>query len=99
MGISFADLIEQLDKNDILMTSGEETKAMQVIRAGNSLSPDFWNQLISLCSNSDGLAELFNVSKDRILAWPTRIKEQLKKVENKDSQNGNEKESVLSTGE
>lgn len=99
MSISFATLVEQLNKGDILMTSGEESKAMQAVRAGNNLSPDFWNQFMSLCSNADGLSELFNINKDRVLAMPTRIKENLKKVENKDSQNGDEKESMLSTGE
>jgi hypothetical protein len=107
--VSFAQLLEQLEKSKSqslpLMTSGEGGKALNVIRAGKELHDEkdtpFWDEFISLCGNSDGLSELFGVSKEKILSWPSKIQDMLDRLEqhNAESPVGKEDKEVMATGE
>jgi hypothetical protein len=103
--ISFSQLLEQLEKNKDntpLMTSGESGPALTVIKSGKELHGEgeasFWEEFISLCSNSDGLAELLGVSREKVNSWPTRIQDQLEKLSQNNSQDKEEKK-IVPTGE
>lgn len=105
--VSFAQLLEQLEKNKEntpLMTSGESGPALTVIRSGKELHSEgetpFWDEFISLCSNSDGLADLLGVSREKVNSWPARIQGQLEKLNQDNSQDvGKEEKEVIPTGE
>ena len=87
MGISFAQMWEQIEKEKSLgsplMTSGEPDRAMIVVRSGKDMHKEdqtpFWDEFISLCSNPDGLSALLDVPAGKIRNWPSRIKEMLDK--------------------
>lgn len=104
--ISFAQLLEQLEKQKTpLMTSGEDGPALSVVKAGKEFRGEgetsFWDEFISLCSNSGGLADLFNVSKEKVNSWPARISEYLDKVEQSNDNHADKEEDkqIVPTGE
>ena len=86
--ISFFDLWERMDSATPLMDSGEDTKALQVIRAGNSLHKkddrSFWEEFMELCANSQGMADLLNINSSIVTNWTSKIQELLKQVDNID---------------
>lgn len=99
MVVSFAQLWEQIDKNKArrspLMGSGEEERALTVVRAGKDMHEEgevpFWDEFISLCSNTNGLSELLGVSPEKIRSWPNRIREMTDKLSKQTAENPNEK--------
>ena len=106
--ITFRMLLEQMDDQppSPLMSSGEESRAMSVIRSGNDLRNDeetpFWNDFVNLCVNADGMSELFGVPPEQIRSWPDRIQEMLDKVQSHDAQSPSEQQNdteVLPTGD
>ncbi len=93
--------LEILKEESPLLDSGDDTKAMQILRVGLSYE-DFWDNFISLCQNSDGLAELLGVGSQYVSQWPLRIKENLDKVKKHDEQPENrekQKKEMLPTGQ
>ena len=100
--LSFASMIEQMKKTP-LMTSGDDSRALTALKSGKDLHDDdetsFWDEFMTLCSNRDGMAELLNVSADKVSSWPARISDYLDKLEQKhaDTPEKDEKE-VLPTG-
>lgn len=102
-------LWEQIDKeksiNSPLMNSGEDSKAIIVVRAGNELHEKgkrtFWDEFMSLCNNADGLSQLLDVPVDKIKNWPEKIKDNLDKLERQTSVSPNEKikTELMPTGE
>lgn len=84
MKLSFDFLLEQLEEKDVLMDSGEETKAAQIVRAGLNISPEFWDNFITLFSNSEGMSDLLGVQRERVASIPTKIKEIINNIESKD---------------
>lgn len=106
--VSFAQLLEELDRNKAnspLMDSGEEDRAITIIKVGMDLHEDdkvsFWDEFISLCSNTSGLSELFGVSQEKVRSWPGRLRELIQKVEKRTAENPNEKPDteVIPTGD
>jgi hypothetical protein len=105
--LSFAELWEQMDsaQKSPLMDSGEETKATELIRAGEQLrkedQPSFWDDFLSLLSNSEGFGELLKIGSDKVLSWPERIREARNKLEKSDSgkRNPEEETEVTPTGD
>ena len=104
MPLSFHSLWEQMEKNP-LMTSGLDSQALTVVRAGENLhekdTTSFWDEFINLCSNREGMAELFDVSADKISNWPSRIKDHLEKVKKVDVESPSEPEEteMIPTGD
>jgi hypothetical protein len=94
--VSFLRLCELIDqekqgqKDQALFDSGEDTKAMQVARQGLGLRKEgesgFWDDFISLCNNSEALAQLLNVSEREVRNWPQYIKEAIEKVDKRNQQ-------------
>jgi hypothetical protein len=106
--VSFAELWEQIEKNkgaSPLMTSGEDGRALNVVRLGKDMRDEdqgsFWDDFISLCGNSDGLSELFGVSREKIASWPAKIQEMLDKLEQHNAESPTEREDkeVVATGD
>lgn len=82
--VSFAQLWEQLEKSkqqSPLMGEENNGPASAVLKAGQDLrkasQTSFWDELISLCKNADGLSELLGVSREQIASWPAKIKDGL----------------------
>jgi hypothetical protein len=102
--LSFRSLWEQMEKNP-LMTSGLDSQALTAVRSGETMHDEgetsFWDEFITLCSNRDGMAELFDVSPDKVSNWPSRIKEYLEDLKKKDVENPHEPEEkeMVPTGE
>jgi hypothetical protein len=91
--VSFWRLMQTMkeDEDAALLDSGEESKAMRVVRTGIGLrnSKDcgnFWDDFISICNDGEGLAELLEVSADKISNWASKVKEMMDKVESEDDQ-------------
>lgn len=81
MTISFATLWETIDRQNSspLPSSGEEGRAAAVVRAGEALHGEgetsFWDEFVSLCRNSEGMASLLGVSGEQVRRWPAKIRE------------------------
>ena len=106
--VSFAELWEQIEKNkgaSPLMTSGEDGRALNIVRLGKDMRDEnqvsFWDEFISLCGNSDGLSELLGVSREKISSWPSKIKEILDKIEQITTENPKNREDkkLMATGD
>lgn len=107
--VSFAQLWEIVEKEKSrqspLMDSGEESQIINVVRTGKDLHKEeqtpFWDEFITLCSDSSGLSSLLGVSQEKILSWPSRIKEALDKLEKHTAESPNQKQNkeILPTGD
>ena len=90
MTTSFSELWKMMETDSPLMGTDKETDALTVVRAGRDLRKEeespFWDDFISLCSNSRGLAELLNVAPEKITNWPARIQEKLNDLETHDAE-------------
>jgi hypothetical protein len=88
--VSFSQLWEAMEMSP-LMGSGDESRALTVIRAGKDMRGEgessFWEDFISLCANTEGMAELLDVSPDKVRRFSARVEEYLKKLENHDAEN------------
>ncbi|NBT59638.1 hypothetical protein EBT16_12725, partial [bacterium] len=60
----------------------EKEKALDVVRKGMNLQGDrdFWDDFLSLCGNSGGMAALLDVPREKITALGGRIGEMRRKV-------------------
>ncbi len=106
MTLSFGSLWEQMEKSQTpLMTSGVDSQALTAVRAGQGLHKEdetpFWDEFITICANRDGLAELFDVSPDKVSSWPARIKEYTDKMQKHDAESPHEDEDqeMIATGD
>jgi hypothetical protein len=109
MALSFAQLWEQIEKDKAraspLMGSGEENRSLVVVRAGKILHKEgqapFWDEFISLCNNTEGMAQLLGVGKEMVATWPAKIQEALDKLErhNAHHPSEDEKDEVMPTGD
>ena len=91
--VSFDQMWKYMETEDAtspLMGSGEEGRAISVVRAGKDFRKEeetpFWDDFISLCANAQGLAELLDVNQDKVSNWPARIQEHLNKLEDHDEE-------------
>jgi hypothetical protein len=105
MTLSFRSLWEQMDKKTPLMTSGVDSQALTAIRAGEGLHGEdetpFWDEFINICANREGLAELLDVSPDKVSSWPARIKEYRDEMEKHNTESPHEEEEteMIPTGD
>lgn len=114
MGLSFFELWEkvellemrtedQKDNPESLLGSGDESPAMQVVRHGMNLSSDdynFWDDFLNLVNNNtDGVADLLDIQREKVGLWSGKINELIEKIKNVDSRKNDKKRSeVISTG-
>jgi len=85
------------DGDGPLLDSGEDSKAMELIRVGESMDPNFWEHFMKICNNSEGLADLLNISTSDISNWASRIRDALAKVQKTDGEDRRNK--MLQTGD
>lgn len=87
------------------MTSGLDSQALTAVRAGETMHHEdetsFWDEFVTLCSNRQGLAELLDVSPDKVSNWPSRIKEYRDKLkkQNAEGPSSSEEQEVVPTGD
>lgn len=76
---------------------GEE-KALEVVRKGMNLQrgSDFWEDLLHLCGNAEGMAALLEVPRDRITGLAGRVSDLRKKIGEADDASPNKK--LMKTG-
>ena len=88
---SFSELWDIMESDSPLMGTGLDSDALSVVRAGKDLRSEeessFWDDFISLCSNSRGLSELLNVAPEKISNWPAKIHEMMEKLESQEAEN------------
>ena len=105
MSLSFSSLWEQMEEKTPLMTSGLDSQVLTVIRAGEDLHGEdensFWDEFISLCSNRQGLADLLDISPEKIGNWPARIKDYQEKLKKHKIESPHEEEdkNLMPTGD
>ena len=92
---SFGRLIEQMDGDTLL----EEVnlKAVVAIRAGLNIDPNFWDNFLKICNQSQSLSELLGIRRETIARWPGQIRENLANVEKLDSADAVTKKATLIT--
>ena len=104
--VSFSDLWEIMERpTSPLMGSGEDSEILTVVRAGKDLRKEeetpFWDDFITLCSNSRGLAELLGVPSEKVMSWPAKIQEYVEKLQDHDAEDPNvsDEDEMLPTGD
>jgi len=106
--ITFRRLVEvmEMGSHSPLMDSGDESKKLSVIRAGQAVRGDndnsFWEDFVSLCGNAEGMGELLGVGPERVRSWTMRIREAIQSVAKHDRQGENKPETrreMLPTGD
>ena len=82
-----------------LEESESEQKASDVVRKGMNLQrgKDFWSDLISLCGNAEGMAELFDIPREKITALAGRINKLRSQIDNQES--SKTKDKLIKTGD
>ena len=84
--ISFGQLWEAMEKAQMspLMDSGDDGQVLNVVQSGKDLRKEdetqFWDDFISLCSNSKGMSELLDIGQEKVRSWPAKIKEAMDKL-------------------
>ena len=55
--------------------SKDEQEALDVVRKGMNMQrgADFWDDLLSLCGNADGMSKLLGVPRDKITGLAGRV--------------------------
>jgi|694.fasta_scaffold15092_3 hypothetical protein len=105
--VSLQQLWEQIEnrkKSSPLMGGDDNRSVMAVLKAGRDLHHDnqtpFWDELISLCKNPEGLSSLLGVSREQIASWPTKIKKGLEDLRNQSVNSPEEKQNkkMIPTG-
>lgn len=107
MDTSFAYLCEQMRENrqTPLMDSGEEDKSMMIVRKGKNLRKEddrpFWDDFIDLCGNAEGLAKLLQVEPQKVMSWPSQIRDTLEKLKEHEAENPSpyDRDEVIPTGD
>jgi len=77
----------------------EEEKALKVVRKGMNLQTggDFWDDFLRLCGDSEGMAVLLGVARDRVTGLSGRIERFRGMVGDSDS--ASEKDRMIKTGD
>ena len=70
-----------------------------VIRTGLGVSDTFWDDLVSVMNNSEGLAALLDVTEDQLSTWRPRIEKALASVKASDeSEDVKKNKKLMKTG-
>lgn len=77
----------------------DEEKAVEVVRKGMNLQRgnDFWEDFLRLCGDSDGMAALLGVARDRITGLSGRI-ERLKGMVGDPEKKSGKRDRMIRTG-
>jgi hypothetical protein len=77
----------------------DEEKALEIVRKGMNLQrgSDFWADMISLCSNAEGMASLLDVPKEKITGLASKINKFKSKIDSSESES--KKDRLVKTGD
>lgn len=77
----------------------DEKKALDIVRKGMTLQRgnDFWEDFLRLCGDSDGMAALLGVARDKVTGLSGRV-ERLKATVG-DSESKSKKDKMIKTGD
>lgn len=89
---TFKEFRESLDEKS-------NEKVIEVVRKGMNLSKYFWDDFLSLCSNSDGMSDLLGTSKDKITSLNEKINKIKNEIEKKDSSETKKRDKIIKTGD
>jgi hypothetical protein len=80
MAFSFYTLSEAMKE------AAEHTsdRAMDAIRSGMNIRPEFWDDFMQLCGNAEGLSELLEMPRHKISAWTPKVIAALERVKQAD---------------
>jgi hypothetical protein len=101
--LSFLSVIDRMSKKHFVYYENVDEigqdKATNVVRSGINLDQDFWDNFISILNNANGVAELFDVPREKVTNWASRIKEIINKINSEDNEKakGNKAE-IVPTG-
>lgn len=84
--------------HETLMNQNEEM-AIRAIRSGLNVNENFWEDFISMIGNSDAVAVLLDIPKEKITGWASRIRQLLEKIQNMDSSSDKTKHKMINTGD
>lgn len=90
--LTFKEFQEVSDEKD-------DEKAVEVVRKGMNLNKYFWDDFLSLCSNSDGMAQLLGAPKDKITSLNQKINKIKDEIEKKDSSETKKRDKIIKTGD
>lgn len=83
---TLATILEAINRQESASDATNDTSSWQVIRCGKDFvsanGESFWDCLINLSNNPDGLAELLGVSSDKVRQWPSRIRSAIDELQN-----------------
>lgn len=92
--ISFGQLLQKLEENK-QEKSLKNNELAAVLRLGNNIEKkSFWENFISMCSNTKELSILLGVSEERIRTWPSRIRKELELLDTYNVEDLGEKEKI-----
>jgi len=92
---SFARLMEHMGENVLL--EDIDPKAIVALRAGQNIRPEFWDDFLKICNQSQALSELLGVRKEVIARWPNQIREGLAQIDKLDGAEALTKKATLIT--
>jgi hypothetical protein len=96
---SFARVLEQMNGDTVLEFADANPKAVIAIRAGLNIRPEFWDDFLKMCNQSQALSELLGVRREIIARWPNQVREGLAHVERQDStEAASKKANLITTG-
>lgn len=77
-----------------------DLKALEVVRKGMNLQrgADFWDDFLSLCGNSEGMAALLNIPRENITGLGGRINKLKKEIE-PDKKETRKNSKIIKTGD
>ena len=90
--LSFSEYRESEDERD-------EERALEVVRKGINLQrgKDFWDDFLRICGDSEGMASLLGVARDRVTGLSGRI-ERLRGMVG-DEESVSKKQKMIKTGD
>lgn len=95
---SLCRVIEVMNEDELVLEE-VSPKATAAVRAGLNLRPDFWDDFLKVCNQSQALSELLGVRREVIARWPSAVRAALAAVERQDSADAaTKKASLITTG-
>jgi|APGre2960657373_1045057.scaffolds.fasta_scaffold00734_6 hypothetical protein len=84
---SFGRLFENMASYKESSQQVEEKLAIDAIRQGMNVDPQFWKNFITLLNNPESLAKLFNIPTHKVTGFYSRIKKYMHKYMEEESEN------------
>jgi len=80
-------------------TGAVSDQAKEVVKAGKNISEDFWDNFNQVMGNAEGVADLLDVSKDKVAQWASKIKKVLDEIGQNEDEGAKDKAASVPTGD